>query len=119
VEETSPASADGDGDGELSDSRGRGWGSDPRRGIPRWPLPSLVAGFMLQMVLSGFKLHYKPTLLNLFGFSIYVYIAWKTEREFHASLPFLDVFLTKEELLVSSPYACFGVEVECQMIDGV
>jgi len=71
------------------------------------------------MVLSGFKLHYKPTLLNLFGFSIYVYIAWKTERGFHAPLRFLDVFLTKEELLVISLYAYFGIEVECQMIDGV
>ena len=80
---------------------------------------SNVAGFMLQMVLSGFKLHYKPTLLNLFGFSIYVYIAWKTERGFHAPLRFLDVFLTKDELFVISPYACFGIKVEWRVIDGV
>ena len=61
-----PARVDGDGDGELSDSLGRGRGLGKRSPAANSPLAvfiSNLAGFMLQMVLSGFKLHYKPTLL--------------------------------------------------------
>ena len=34
-EEVLPVSLHGDGDGENLPPRGRGWGSNPRRGIPR------------------------------------------------------------------------------------